>query len=471
MRFKVNGESIAIESVDPHVTLLEWLRNSGRTGSKEGCAEGECGACAVAVVRADSRGKTAYEVVNGCLFPLPAAHGLEIVTVEGVAPKTGALHPVQAAMVKTGGSQCGYCTPGIVVSLFAEYHRPGRGGFEEESFAGHLCRCTGYRPIRDAAASLTHPSAQEPAQQRLALAPTTPQPIEMTDGTHGFARPASLSALFDLWDRFPKATLMAGGTDLMVYANQQHRRFEQLIAVEELEALRGITRSAEEITIGAAEPLAHLERVLVDVPILSQLWPLYSSRLIRNRATLGGNLATASPIGDSAPALLALGAEVTLTCRDGERRLPLEKLFVGYRQTVLGRGELIRQIHIPKPMPAIQRFFKVSKRKHDDISTVAAGFALSLNDAGKVVSLGLGLGGVAATPLKPTAVEVTAVGRTWSRALVTELSTRLGDVGTPMDDFRGSAAYRKAMLGQLLLKFFAETQIQIGRQDGLEAEP
>lgn len=461
IRFVLNGSPVEVAGAAPHVTLLQWLRASGFRGAKEGCAEGECGACAVALrTSAPEENGSHYEPVNSCLLPLAAVSGREIVTVEGVAPSAHQLHPVQTAMIAAGGSQCGYCTPGFVISLFCEYYRPGRAHFDPESISGNLCRCTGYRPIADVARSLPAPLDFDP--QLVPLRTRAPEPAPIRGADAHFLRPASLSEAWDMLDAAPRARLIAGGTDLIVYANQRYERWERLISVEALPELQELTDAPEELVLGAGVSLSRLEHFLIHHGYgdgsLSQLLRLFSSRLIRNRATLGGNLATASPIGDSAPALLALGAQVELVSRSGSRSLPLAELFRGYRQTVLGPAELIRAVRVPKPLPAFQRFYKVSKRVLDDISTVAAAFALSLDDAGRITRFGVGLGGIAATPLAAPSLEQLALGRSWDEATLGSLVEEIERLGTPQTDFRGSAAYRRAMLPKLLQKFFFESQ-------------
>jgi xanthine dehydrogenase small subunit len=404
----------------------------------------------VALVRADARGRVRFESVNSCLVPLATVDGETVVTVEGVAARDGTLHPVQRAMVDAGGSQCGYCTPGFVVSLFCEYYRPGRLDFDPESIGGNLCRCTGYRPIADVARALPAPSAGD---HRLPAA----APVKGAVESARFARPTTLEALWRCRAERPGAVLIAGGTDLMVYANQKHQRFPALISLEALPELRRFSAGAPELSIGAGLTLSELEeRMGHDVPLLSQLWPLFSSRLIRNRATLGGNLATASPIGDSPPALLALDAEVTLAGPQGERRLPLAQFFTGYRKTALAPDEIIVAVHLPRPLPAVQRFYKVSKRVLDDISTVAAAFALDLTADGRIERLRIAYGGVAATPIRAPAAEALGAGRPWNRETVTAIVAELAHLGSPIGDHRGSAAYRRAMIGRLFEKFFAE---------------
>lgn len=459
VRFVLNGSPVEVAEAAPHKTLLQWLRSNGRCGSKEGCAEGECGACAVALLTSEP-GETGshFEPVNSCLLPLLALDGREVVTVEGVASSPEVLHPVQLAMVQAGGSQCGYCTPGFVVSLFCEYYRPGRVEYDPESISGNLCRCTGYRPIADVARGLEQPSAGDP---RLVQLGRRAAPLGSSEQPN-FHRPQSVHEVCSLLERYPEAVPIAGGTDLVVYANQRHQRWSRLVSLESAVELQELTATDTELVLGAAVPLSRIERWLEhaapDAPLLRQLWPLFSSRLIRNRATLGGNLATASPIGDAAPALLALGAELELVNATGSRRVALREFFGGYRQTALARGELIRAVRVPRPLPALQRFYKVSKRVLDDISTVAAGFALSLDSHCRVERLGVGLGGVAATPLAAPALERLALGKPWNEATLALLLRESEHLGTPQSDLRGSAAYRRAMIGKLLEKFFFETR-------------
>jgi xanthine dehydrogenase small subunit len=463
VRFILNGVAVQVDRVDPHMSLLTWLRDSGRTGTKEGCAEGECGACAVALLRPDAFGHAQLAPVNSCLLPLPALDGHSVVTVEGVASDPTSLHPVQRAMIEQAGSQCGYCTPGFVVSMFCEYYRRDRSDYDPEAIAGNLCRCTGYRPIIAAARSLSAPTDDDPIACSLKAPPAALRELQHESAGRVFLRPTSLVELFDChWPQFPNATLIHGGTDLMVSANQRYQRFDALIALDALPELKRFACSDREITLGAGLTLSHLEALLehacpAEAPLLAQLWPLFSSRLIRNRATLGGNLATASPIGDSAPALLALDAELTLRSPQGERRVPLREFFLDYRQTALAPGELIASVHIPRPTARIQRFYKASKRPLDDISTVAAAFALDLTTDGHVERLRIAYGGVAATPLRALAAEQLALGEPWNAATVTRLLPELAKLGTPLSDFRGSAEYRRALIGRLLEKFFAES--------------
>ena len=461
VRFVLNGRAVDAAGVGSHVSLLQWLRAQGLCGTKEGCAEGECGACAVALLKSEpGEPGSHFEAVNSCLLPLAALSGREVVTVEGVAEPDGSLHPVQAAMVAAGGSQCGYCTPGFVVSLFCEYYRPGRAEFDPESISGNLCRCTGYRPIAEVAGALPAPSAHDARLLQLRARAPALAASESGSPAARFFRPATLAEAFALFAAHPGALAIAGGTDLMVYANQRYQRFPALVSLEALAELQELSITETELVLGAAVPLGRIEQALhaTDAALLRQLLPLFSSRLIRNRATLGGNLGTASPIGDSAPALLALGAQIELVSQQGSRGLPLAEFFLGYRQTALAPGELIRALHIARPLPKFQRFYKVSKRALDDISTVAGAFALTLNGDRKVTRFGVGLGGVAATPLPAPSLERLALGKPWNETTLALLLDEAARLGTPQSDLRGSAAYRRAMVGKLLERFFWESQ-------------
>src|SRR5688572_9639759 len=466
VRFLLNGERVHVGDVDPHTTLLGWLRERGLTGSKEGCAEGECGACAVALLRRGPDGTPRYDPVNSCLVPLPSLDGQNVWTVEGVAEPDGTLHPVQAAMVERGGSQCGYCTPGFGVSLFCEYYRPGRVEPDPESISGNLCRCTGYRPIVDVLNALPAAPPEDPRRPEKCLPVVTNEPksgLEHAGGPRRFLRPERLDEVFAALERFADATLIAGGTDLMVYVNQRAARYPTLVSLEGVTELRRFEAAPDEFVFGAGLPLSEVETTLAnqypgELAVLEQLLPLFSSRLIRNRATFGGNLGTASPIGDSPPALLALDAELTLVSKTGARRVPLVEYFTGYRKSVLGAGELIASVHVPRPAPQFQRFYKVSKRVLDDISTVAGAFALDLDAAGKVQRLRIAFGGVAATPVRAIAAETAALGRPWARATVDGLLDSVSAAATPMTDHRGTAEYRRAMVRRLLEKFFADTE-------------
>ena len=493
IRVTVNGRTRSCDGLGPHTRLLDWLRGEGLTGAKEGCAEGECGACAVLVARPDGEGRSRWTSVNACLPPAAAFDGQEVVTAEGLgsAPGAGApaaLHPVQQEMAFRGGSQCGYCTPGFVCSMAAEYYRPereapgataeaaagaqtgtavvgeehaadhecGPNGFDLHALSGNLCRCTGYRPIRDAAYALGTPADADPLlrRQERPAQPAPPTRVE-ADGAR-FVRPGSLEELFEHLEDTPDAQLVAGSTDAGVGVNIQHARPPLTLAVDRLEQLRTLEVGQEQVEIGAALSLSEVERGLAGrVPLLDQLFPQFASRLIRNAATFGGNLGTGSPIGDSAPALLALGASVVLASAGGEREVPLDEYYTGYRQSVRRPGEIIRAVRIPLPTARYSAFHKIAKRRFDDISSVAVGIAVHV-EAGTVTSARIGLGGVAATPIRAQAPERILIGAPWNRDTVLAAAAELAGEGTPIDDHRASARYRSAMLEQALLKFWTQ---------------
>ncbi len=477
----VNGATRELGDVGGHVTLLEWLRESGFTGSKEGCAEGECGACAVLVAKPDGEARTRWTAINACLVPAAGLDGQEIITAEGLG-QPGELHVVQQEMAVRGGSQCGYCTPGFICSMASEYYRPerhpspasdpeepadpaeaaiahdhehGPNGFDLHSLSGNLCRCTGYRPIRDAAYALGEPDTDDPLRTRLAQPPPAPVATHVTSSQGAFVRPLDLAEALSLLGEHPDAVLVAGSTDWGVELNIRHQRADLSIGIDRLEELRGLAIGEDSIDVGAALTLTEIERRLDGrVPLLAELFPQFASRLIRNGATLGGNLGTGSPIGDTPPGLLALGCSLILASREGEREVELADYFTGYRQTVKRPDELIKTVRIPLPLAPITAFHKIAKRRFDDISSVAVAFALRL-DGDTVEDIKIGLGGVAATPLRANETEAALIGRPWTESVVAEAADLLGRSGTPMSDHRASSDYRTAMLKTSLQKFYA----------------
>ena len=453
IEFTLNGKTVRVDNPPAQMSLLDFIRGRGLTGAKEGCAEGECGACAVALVEAGPstplRAGTCYRVVNSCLMFLPMAAGREIYTVEALAVD-GELSDAQRAMASGGGSQCGYCTPGFVVSLFAEQYRPDRtGACDTMALAGNLCRCTGYRPIGDAARSLG-PAPDDEFRQRLDRAAPILEPFS----TGGFSRPATLDACLVLMREHPGAKIVAGATDLGVESNLFARRWPQLISLDAIEELRELSSTTARVMIGAALPLNEIGERWTDAPEAFREWlALFASPLIRNRATIGGNLATASPIGDAAPMLLALDAIVHVAGSSGRRPIPLSSFFTGYRQTAMEPGELIVAIEIPKPLPRFARFYKVAKRRLDDISTVSAAMALDVDSHGKVERARFAFGGVAATPIRARDAEAAVADQSWNDAAVERVQAVLDRTLQPMSDHRGSKEYRLEVSKSLVEKF------------------
>jgi xanthine dehydrogenase small subunit len=464
----VNGRRVPLAGASPHTTALDWLRGQGLTGCKEGCAEGECGACSVLVARPGLGTATEWTALNACLVPVAALDGQELVTAEGLGTP-GALHPVQLEMAVRGGSQCGYCTPGFVCSMAAEYYRadrapdagagPERGpnGFDLHALSGNLCRCTGYRPIRDAAFALGSPPDDDALARRQAAAPPAVPATRLSGDGGEFVRPRDLADALALISGAPGAIAVAGCTDHGVEVNLRGARPALVAAVDRLDELRGFAVDDAGFEIGAALSLSEVERRLEGgVPLLAEVFGQFASRLIRNAATIGGNLGTASPIGDTAPALLALDATVVLVSAEGEREVPLADFFVGYRRTVLRPDELIRAVRIPRPVAPVASFIKIAKRRFDDISSVAVAVALHVGD-GVVQRARIGLGGVADRPIRARATEEELTGRPWSMDTVREAADVMAREGTPLSDHRASAAYRTAMLRTALLKVHATT--------------
>jgi xanthine dehydrogenase small subunit len=464
---KVNGEDTRLDGVPVHTSLLDWLRERGLTGAKEGCAEGECGACSVLVARPGIDTPTEWTAVNACLLPAACLDGQEIITSEGLG-SPDALHPVQEEMAVRGGSQCGYCTPGFVCSMAAEYYRPARtpcaspdhehgaNGFDLHSLSGNLCRCTGYRPIRDAAYALGVPEENDAFAVRRSSPPPPPAATRLAVDGAEFLRPASLDEVLAVLAERPEARIVAGSTDSGVEVNLRAVRAPLVVAVDRLSELREFSVGADEIRLGAALTLSEIERMLDGrVPLLAQMFPQFASRLIRNGATIGGNLGTGSPIGDTPPALLALDASLVLASQRGERVVALSDYFTGYRQSLKAADELIKTIVIPLPLAPFTAFHKIAKRRFDDISSVAVGYAIEVVD-GVVLGARIGLGGVAATPLRARATEEVLTGKPWTETTVREAAAVMAGEGTPMDDHRASASYRSAMLGQSLLRFYAQ---------------
>jgi xanthine dehydrogenase large subunit len=462
--FTLNGSPVSVTGEAPTTSLLTYLRAHGHTGSKEGCAEGDCGACTVAIVERSASGAPTYRAINSCIALLPSVAGREVVTVEGIGTRA-ALHPVQAAMVEHYGSQCGFCTPGFVMSMFEGYHRDDlREPWQvSDQLSGNLCRCTGYRPIRDAFDDAQRARASRPAdlfQIRLRREVPALPPVTYRAPDGEFHRPTTLAELVTLRQALPHAELVCGATELGVYVNKLGRRFPSLIATDGVPELTAITRTADALVVGAAASLTALEESLGgELPSLQKMLLVFASRPIRNRASLAGNLVTASPIGDMAPVLLSLDAAVTLLGPGGERTVPLAEFFTGYRKTVLAADEVMRNIVIPlgAPTPGSRRLvesYKVSKRRELDIAIVAAGFAVTLDAAGVVTHARLAYGGVAATPARARRTEAFLIGKPWTEATVRAAQAVLAAEFTPIEDVRAGVPFRQGLIVSLLEKFW-----------------
>ncbi len=462
----INGERCEVAGLPATTTVADFLRSRGLTGTKIGCAEGDCGACTVALLDRDAAGRPTWRAINSCIALLPSLAGREIVTVEGLADGER-LHPVQAAMVDRYGSQCGYCTPGFVVSLFEAFYRPDCRSSRDlsDQLCGNLCRCTGYRPIRDAAldalACRETATGPDPFRARLASPVAALPSLAYEAAGERFFRPTSLEALFDLRAAHAEAQLVAGATEIGVDLNKKAKAFPLLISTEAVPELTALRATPTAWHLGAAASLTAIEEALGgEFPSFAKMLRVFASRQIRSRATLGGNLATASPIGDTAPVLLTLDAELVLASAAGERRVAIADFFTGYRQTVLRPDEVIREIVLPRFDGAAEDlarrvdFLKVSKRRELDIAIVAGAFRLDLDGQGIVRHARLAYGGVAVQPLRARRAEAALEGRSLADA-EDDVAEILADEFSPIDDVRGGAAYRRGLVVSLWRKLAA----------------
>jgi xanthine dehydrogenase small subunit len=480
IRFLLNGAAVAAAGVAPQTTLLEYLRDQARlTGTKEGCAEGDCGACTVIVAAPAPGGGLDWRPVNACIRLLPSVDGKAVFTVEGLAAADGTLHPVQQALVQEHGSQCGFCTPGFAMSLFGLYknaHRPPRA-VVEDALSGNLCRCTGYRPILAAAATMyalpapadwrgpgvaadgTRRSApgEEALAARLA-ALARDGTFEYEHAGQRWLAPRTVDALARALAERPDARIVAGATDVALWVTKRHRALGDLVYVGDVDALARVDVTADRIDVGAAATLADAFAALgAEWPELAEAAARFGSAPIRNSGTLGGNVANGSPIGDSMPALIALGATVVLRHGAATRALPLEDFYLAYQKTALVPGEFVAAIRVPRRRPGTTfRAYKVSRRHDQDISAVFACFRLDL-DGGRVAAARIGVGGVAATPKRAPATEAALTGHAWTEATARAAMPALVAEFAPITDMRASAEYRRDVLAMLLLRCWHET--------------
>ena len=461
IRFTINGRQHAISGLPPETTLLRYLRDQAQlTGTKEGCAEGDCGACSVALLETDATGKTGWRAVNSCLVLIPALHGRRLVTVEGLADGDR-LHPAQRALVDHMGSQCGFCTPGFVMALFEGCYREDLDdqGKRDDQICGNLCRCTGYRPIRDALDDVAGSKPSGAFCDALKTPCPPQQALDYTDSERRFIRPTTLSALWDALRDNPSHRFIGGSTDLGLEVTKRDARFPCLIAIDAIPQMRTITAQDDTITVGAAVTLSTLEdHCDSHLPPVARMLRYFASRQIKNRATLGGNLCNASPIGDMAPVMLALEATAIIASASGQRRVPFSAFFERYRQTALKPGEILFAVEIPVPQPNEHvGVYKVSKRRELDISAVCAAMKVRLDPDGRVESASIAYGGMAATPSRAAATERAITGQRWSEDAARRASAHIRQDFTPISDHRGSDWYRATVAENLLIGFALET--------------
>lgn len=472
IEFYLNGQRQTLEQADPNLSILEWLRTKKRlTGTKEGCASGDCGACTVLIGSAEAQGGWRYDSANSCITPLASLQGKHLISIE--AMQTEPAHPVQTAMVECHGSQCGFCTPGIVMSLVSLHQaRVGQSRDADlrqihQALSGNLCRCTGYRPIVDAARQALTQPPEHWSGASLFASPVTGQSAAgdeaqlSDDQGRSYALPTSLTALRALLTAEPQARLIAGGTDLMLEVTQQLNEIDQLVSTERVPELRRIECVDGYLQLGAAVTYRELEAPLV------QRWPAFGTLLerlgsvqIRNRGTLGGNIGNASPIADMPPALIALGASLKLDSSAGQRQLALEAFFLDYKRTALQPGEFIRSVRIPEPQAAERLFiYKVSKRLDDDISAVLGAFWFRFAaDGRQVLDCRLAWGGMAAIPKRAPGAEAALRGAELDQAAIERAITALAADLNPIADVRASAGYRCQLAANLLRRALLEYQ-------------
>ncbi|MBS7691441.1 xanthine dehydrogenase small subunit [Pseudomonas lalucatii] len=466
IQFLLNRELRTEQRLDPNVTVLNYLREHlGKPGTKEGCASGDCGACTVVVGELDGE-RIRYRTLNSCLTFVSSLHGKQLITVEDLKHQ-GRLHSVQQAMVDCHGSQCGFCTPGFVMSLFAL--QKNSNGYDKaetmEALAGNLCRCTGYRPIIDAAEQACcqkqpdqfDACEAETVAQLKAIAPR--ETAELNSGDKRCLLPLTVADLAELYAANPQARLLAGGTDLALEVTQFHRELPVMIYVGHIESMKRVNVTADSIEIGAATALSDCYAALAeDYPDFGELLHRFASLQIRNQGTLGGNIGNASPIGDAPPLLIALGAQIVLRKGNSSRSLALEDYFLDYKVTAREEAEFIEKIIVPRAR-ANQAFraYKVSKRLDDDISAVCAAFNLHIED-GVVKQARIAFGGMAAIPKRAAACEAALNGAGWYPEVIERACAALAEDFTPLSDFRASKEYRLLTAQNLLRKFFLELQ-------------
>ncbi len=465
LRFLHRGQLREIQNVPPTRTLLQLIREDLHLcGTKEGCNEGDCGACTVAL---REPGAAQFKAVNSCIRMAHSIEGLELTTVEDLS-SDGKLHPAQEAMVQCHGSQCGFCTPGFVMSMFALHENSLLSGTvidratAQVALSGNLCRCTGYRPIFAAAVKMQSLSKSEHASEHLkGLDTENPSKTTTKQASGAYLLPTGLQELLALRSAYPQAQIVAGCTDVGLWVNKGHQVFEQVLDMSRVAELRRIERYADHVAphvmIGAAVTLHEAYAALVqDRPQLQPFAERFAGLPVRNSGTLGGNVANGSPIGDSMPLLIALKASVVLISLRGHRELPVEALYTGYRKNVIAADEVLAWIKVPSAVVnEFSRVYKISKRYDDDISSVCLAISTQ-RDGDRLQSLSIGVGGVAATPVRAIKTEALYAQSITVNGLFDSIKQSLQAEFNPISDMRASAAYRREVLGALVDRFASE---------------
>ena len=471
VRFLLNDDWVSLNQIDPKMSVLDFLRlERGLTGTKEGCASGDCGACTVVLAEAEGE-QLNYQAVNACITPVATLHAKQLITVEHL--KRGQqLHKVQQAMVDYHGSQCGFCTPGFIMSMFAyDKNYVSKDSAEShhdimEALGGNLCRCTGYRPIIDATAALRTTSSEDQfsdsrVETLAKLSTISKADVALEFDDHGQPRkyfaPSTLDSLANILKQHPSARLLAGGTDLCLEFTQSLKDVDVLVYLGRVAELTTISETQSSVELGAAVSYSDAKGILLaHFPSLQEMIDRLGSRQVRNQGTIGGNIANASPIGDMPPILIALGAELVLRKDKKTRRIAVEDYFISYKVTSLQAGEIIESISIPKPDAAILfRAYKISKRMEDDISASCAAIQIRLDD-GVVTSARIAFGGMAEIPKRAKHVEAALIGQAWTSEAISDAQTALAKDYSPISDFRASADYRLQVSKNLLQRFYLE---------------
>ena len=469
IRFILNDEEINLTDIKPDTTLLDWLRLERRLrGSKEGCAEGDCGACTVLVGRLLDD-EIIYDSVTACIRFVGSLHGTHVVTVEHLRAKDGILHPVQQAMVDHHGSQCGFCTPGFVMSLYGLWMRdpdPSQTAIEK-ALQGNLCRCTGYAPIIRAGKAISTygtPQGDPLWAERIALkgkikAMSDGSRVELGEGADRIIVPATLDDFAAVYEANPTATIVAGSTDVGLWVTKFMRSIGPVIFIGHLQELRRIAENASEVRFYAGVSYSEaLPVITATFPDMAELWNRIAGEQIRNMGTIGGNIANGSPIGDTPPPFIALGAKLHLRRGEHRREIKLEDYFLAYGKQDRQPGEFVESVTIPL-LPAGEKFavYKISKRREEDISALCGAFRVFVNDAGTVGMARIAFGGMAATPKRAKAVETALVGKAWTQATIEVAIAAFAEDFQPISDMRASADYRLLIAQNLLRRFFLET--------------
>lgn len=452
----------------PNTTVLEYLRDNPRfKGTKEGCAEGDCGACTVVLAEIGKNGSLVYKAVNSCLVFLPKLHGRQLITIESLEDDSGNLHPIQKAMIDQHGSQCGFCTPGMIMSLFAYYK--SNDFFDRDkvidAISGNLCRCTGYKSIIRAAEQAMfekakdHFSAKEEEIRDL-LKSIPAGTIEIKKENFLYLIPDNLKDTLALRKKHTRAVIIGGGTDLALKVTQENQSIPEIIDLSRTDELKRISILKEGVSIGGSVTINELSDLSKTIlPAINEICRVFASRQIRHMATIAGNIGTASPIGDLIPVLMAYEAEIILLSEEQKRRLPLADFIRGYRQTDIHSAEIIHSIFIPFPAPGIiLRAYKISKRKDMDITSVGAAFRLLLDKSNVVQSIKIVYGGMAASCMRAEVTENFLEGKLWIKNRVEDAAELLYNDFSPLSDVRAGEKFRRRAAANLLIKFWSETQ-------------